>query len=131
MEQIEDAITLLNERLGKFGAVEDRIASLDKQVFALQHSLKNEEMSGQLLAEKLEKLNQEIGLLKEKIYSFEAKANLRTSKRHHVVSPGDTLYRIGLRYGISVDELRRLNHLTAEQPIHPGQRLVILPDTNP
>ena len=42
----------------------------------------------------------------------------------HVVAPGETLFRIALRYDTSVDELRRLNGIAGDQ-IETGQRLVV------
>jgi hypothetical protein len=42
---------------------------------------------------------------------------------YHVVRKGETLWEIGRRYGLTVDELRRRNGLARETPIQPGQRL--------
>lgn len=42
----------------------------------------------------------------------------------HVVQPGETLFRIALRYDTSVDDLRRLNGIRGDQ-IEIGQRLVV------
>ena len=44
-------------------------------------------------------------------------------ERFHTVLPGDTLFRISRRYGLTVDELRRLNDLDKGAVIHPGQKL--------
>jgi LysM repeat protein len=43
--------------------------------------------------------------------------------RYHVVAPGENLYRIGLKYNLTVTRLMALNHLTGEQSVQPGQRL--------
>ena len=48
---------------------------------------------------------------------------------YHEVAPGETLYRISLRYGIKVEELRRLNKLP-DATIYPKQRLLIRPAGN-
>ena len=42
----------------------------------------------------------------------------------HVVAPGETLFRIALRYDMSVADLRRLNGITGDQ-IEVGQRLAV------
>ncbi|WBA41603.1 LysM peptidoglycan-binding domain-containing protein [Hymenobacter canadensis] len=43
----------------------------------------------------------------------------------HLVQKGDTLYNISRRYqGITVEELRRLNHLTSDE-VKPGQKLIV------
>jgi len=46
---------------------------------------------------------------------------------YHEVLPGETLYRIGLRYGIAVDELLRLNDLEPGATIYPRQKILISP----
>ena len=43
----------------------------------------------------------------------------------HVVRPGETLYRIARRYGLTVDELARYNHIDDPTRITAGQRLRI------
>ena len=54
-------------------------------------------------------------------------AEKQTKAVYHEVLPGETLYGIGLRYGITVDELRRLNKLEPEATIYPKQKLLIRP----
>jgi LysM repeat protein len=46
---------------------------------------------------------------------------------YHIVSRGETLYGISKKYGISVDEIRRLNNMDPNSVIHPGQELSITP----
>ncbi len=43
----------------------------------------------------------------------------------HTVEPGDNLYRISLRYGVSMDEIARANNITNQGRILRGQVLVI------
>ncbi|MBN1106304.1 MAG: LysM peptidoglycan-binding domain-containing protein [Deltaproteobacteria bacterium] len=42
---------------------------------------------------------------------------------YHEVQTGETLYRISRTYGLSVDELMRMNNLAPGDPIRQGQRL--------
>ncbi|WP_045221748.1 LysM peptidoglycan-binding domain-containing protein [Desulfonatronum thioautotrophicum] len=44
----------------------------------------------------------------------------------HEVQPGETLFRISRTYGVSVDDLRRLNNITGDR-INPGQVLTVRP----
>lgn len=57
----------------------------------------------------------------------ETAALIRNSEKtvYHTVEPGDSLYAIGFRYNVSVDQLRRLNHIEGDSTLHPGDRLVI------
>ncbi len=53
----------------------------------------------------------------------------------HVVQSGDTLYRISLRYGISMDQIAEANNITNPSRIFRGQELIIpgltRPDASP
>jgi LysM repeat protein len=57
-----------------------------------------------------------------------AKVSKKTTlNRYHIVKPGETLYQIGPKYGLSVKKLRQLNKLGNSDTIYPGQKLVIRP----
>jgi hypothetical protein len=47
--------------------------------------------------------------------------------RPYVVQPGDTLWDIAAKHGISVQELAHLNNMTSADPIYPGQKLRVSP----
>ena len=49
--------------------------------------------------------------------------------RYHEVKPNDTLYSIARRYGTSVNEICRRNHLTQNQIVQPGMKLMVSPET--
>jgi LysM repeat protein len=49
----------------------------------------------------------------------------------HVVQPGENLYRIALRYGVTVDAIAKANGLTSTGRIYVGQRLVIPTGSSP
>jgi LysM repeat protein len=44
---------------------------------------------------------------------------------HHVVQKGENLFRIALKYGLTVDELRKLNNLPPDASIQPSQKLLV------
>lgn len=46
-----------------------------------------------------------------------------TETRYHKVSAGETLYSIARRRGVTVDQLCKLNHLTRDVKVRPGQIL--------
>jgi len=49
-------------------------------------------------------------------------------RKVHIVQPGDSLWLIATKYGISVQELARLNDMSSTEPIYPGQELKVAPD---
>ncbi len=46
-------------------------------------------------------------------------------RHYHVVKRGENLYRISLRYGLPLNKLCRMNGITPENTIWPGQRILI------
>jgi membrane-bound lytic murein transglycosylase D len=53
-----------------------------------------------------------------------AKAKSGKAASHHVVQPNETLYRVAVRYELSVEELKRLNRIKPDDnTIRPGQKL--------
>lgn len=87
------------------------------------------------LAGRLERLTLELERLNGKVSDMDrllvgTSASLKAAPptpgpRYHRVRPGESLYRISIRYGISVSELCRLNGLKPNRFIHPGQNLVV------
>jgi LysM repeat protein len=61
--------------------------------------------------------------------SAEKPAAVRTSDtaQFHTVKKGETLYRISINYGISVDKLLDLNDMSKNSVIYPGQKLKVSP----
>ena len=45
--------------------------------------------------------------------------------QYHVVLPGETLFSISKKYGVSLNDLRRLNNLNTNSPLAVGMRLII------
>ena len=45
--------------------------------------------------------------------------------RIHVVKAGETLYQISRKYGLTVDQLKKLNQMGKDVTIRPGQELVV------
>ncbi len=49
----------------------------------------------------------------------------KATKLYHWVRAGDTLYGISRRYGISVNELCRINKFSKKKSLYPGQKLLL------
>jgi LysM repeat protein len=113
--------------------LEQRIAGLEKQLAELQGKIATLGPDSGLL-QRVEALDQKVEAL-EKQPTAESKAKPSPSpkpavsieKQYHTVQKGETLYRIGKKYGISVEELRKLNNLSSDQPLHTGQKLQVSP----
>jgi LysM repeat protein len=55
------------------------------------------------------------------------KTTPQTKAKYHEVRRGETLFRISKDYGLSLEQLCRLNQITPETPIQPGQKLLVSP----
>jgi LysM repeat protein len=133
-------VDLLEKRLTRLEEVELRIATLQKQGTMLQHSMGEKDRSIKSLTQRVDALNQRLDVRGEEMTSVtngtEAPRGITEKpasplkRRVHEVRRGENLYRIALNYGISVDELCRLNNITPDQAIYPGQRLLVNPGSD-
>ncbi|MCX5881334.1 MAG: LysM peptidoglycan-binding domain-containing protein [Deltaproteobacteria bacterium] len=48
-----------------------------------------------------------------------------STEKYHEVKPKETLYGIGKTYGLTVDELRRLNNMGPTEMVRSGQKLKV------
>jgi len=111
---------------------EEKIANLERQIAELQGKLGT---MGQVpgLLQRLEALTQKVEALEKRAQpTTESKLKLAPSnpvvtvhKRHRLVQKGETLYGISKKYGITVEELRKLNNLSEGQSVQIGQKLLI------
>jgi anti-anti-sigma factor len=134
----------LQPLLKRIGLLEERMAKLEnkgKEVPQVQEKLDSLTKN---LNERLSHLEKDINQIKEEAASGKKKADLTQSaaptpapqprspakpggSRVHTVAPGENLFRIALRYNLTVDELRRLNNLKPDQSLRVGQKLNVGP----
>jgi anti-anti-sigma factor len=132
----------LQPLLKKMGLLEERMAKLEskgKETPQVQEKLDSLTRN---LNERLSHLEKDINQIKEEAASGKKKAEVSQpaapiptppprspakpgSTRVHTVAPGENLYRIALRYNLSVEELRRLNNMRADQSLQVGQKLKV------
>lgn len=133
-------LSQLERRITHLEGMEERLVFLEKREKALERHIADYGRSGGLLAQQVDVMSEKVDQLEKAIATGTAKteASLPHQKklfplakgRYHEVRPGDTLYRIALQYGTSVEELCRLNNMTSSQIIYLGQKLLVaLEDT--
>lgn len=108
--------------------LEGRLTHLEKQVPQFEESMSKLEQPEPLLTRRLDELSQKIDQLEKRIApaTTETEPPAGVPKAlYHEVRSGETLYRIGKKYGLSVDQLRRLNNIDPNQTIKPGQKLLV------
>ena len=139
LSSIQDRIVQLGERLKELAKMRSRIAFLEKLQRGLSQHVSRLDRSAKDMRKQLDKLRQEIALLQQKVGPDAAKVGTTkgirekpasgTKGHYYEVRPGDSLYIISQKYGVSVDELCLFNHITPEQVIRPGQKIIISRDS--
>jgi len=134
----------LQPLLKKIGLLEERMAKVEskgKEAPQVQEKLDSLTRN---LNERLSHLEKDINQIKEEAASTKKKPEVSQpaaptpapppkspakpgTTRVHTVAPGENLYRIALRYNLSVEELRRLNNMRPDQSLQVGQKLTVGP----
>jgi LysM repeat protein len=147
-------ILALGGILGKFSGFENRLKKLEEQIVRFQDiddklTLALEQSNGlEQFKDRFDRLEASMSLRMDHLVTgmnnlqkdiAKAKAQ-RTQvvkpaavvkktpkKRYYTVRPGDTLYNIARKYGVTVKKIRALNKLSDRAVIHPGQKLIVGP----
>jgi LysM repeat protein len=135
LDAIKVRLDLLEKRLTRLEEVEITISKLEKQGKGLEQSIMAADRSARLLTVQVDALAQKVDMMAKKATTTaeatEDSAAIKTKppspgkERYHEVRSGETLYRIAKKYSLSVTELCRLNNITPNKIIHPGQKLLV------
>ncbi len=129
----------LNTLKLKINMLEGRLSHLEKEIPELQASVTKGQEPQVFLTQRLNELSLQVNQLENQVSSaaggvrgsgsVQPKRLIQDNERYHEVKPGETLYRIAKTYGLSVDELCRLNDISPDEigDIQPGQRLLVSP----
>ena len=134
---LQTKLDLVERRLAHLQGLESRIAFLENQEAELQQLILDLDRSGRSLTEQVDEMAKKLGGVEPGKPTAPARVKAtapRTTtekpvsaekERYHSVRRGETLYRIARQYGISVRELCRLNSISPNQAIYPGQKLLV------
>ncbi len=138
LKSIRAKLAQLNKRVILLEGTGQKVAGFEDRIKGLQKSVEKLDVSGKPVGERLDRLAKKIDGLQKRMASVPAERETgqaiqkrpisKSKKPYHEVSRGETLYRISKKYGISIDELRRLNNLNQNQTIYPGQKLLVTAD---
>jgi LysM repeat protein len=117
----------------KVTALEQKITGLEQQLAELQEKITTSGKDPALLQQVSDLAQKVESLEKQKRPTAESKAKpsppskpaVSSEKKYHTVQRGETLYWISKKYGISVEELRKRNNLSADRPVRTGQKLLV------
>jgi anti-anti-sigma factor len=134
----------LQPLLKRIGLLEERMAKLESKGKDMPQIQEQLETLTRNVNERLGHLETGINQIKEEAASSKKKTGLAqpaapapaapprspqksSGTRFHTVARGENLFRIALRYNLTVDELRRLNNLKPDQSLQVGQKLKVAP----
>ena len=132
---LEKRLVILEERLGKIAKIDEKLILLDTQGKKFDLFVDRFDRFETSMSLKMDIINNELftsqkrgNKAAESKKPEQAKISQKSAKpAYHEVKAKETLYQISRRYGLSVDDLRKLNRLTPETVIHPGQKLIVAP----
>ena len=132
---IEKRLALLEERLGKIDEIDEKLILLDTQGKKFDLFVDRFDRFETSMSLKMDIINNELYTSKKrgkKAAERKKPEKTKISKKiahpvYHEVKPKETLYQLSRRYGLTVDDLRKLNRLTPETVNHQGQKLIVVP----
>ena len=123
-DPVRERVSRLETAFGvKFDSLTERMDSLEKHIAAL-NQVTREAASRNTRPPKKVTLSQTTGA-GEKIPVKKSVKNQTKAAMFHTVKKGETLYSIGRKYKISIAQLRKMNNLSADAKIYPGNNLLI------
>ena len=125
VESLEDAV--------------QKIDTLEQQVAALQQFQRSVDVRESDLVTRMDQIAKEMDRLSKRpapqvaaptvapAQSKPAAGAAAGTGKYHVVQQGENLFRIGLKYNLSVPDIQKLNKLGPNDSIHVGQKLLVQP----
>ena len=111
LEAISARLAMIEQRITQFEKMEQRISAYEFQLNELQDSFK--------------RLDRIITEILETSQTNRGQPVTQRKAGYYRVERGDSLYGIAQKYGLTLEELRRLNNLNKGDVIYPGQRLLV------
>ena len=111
IDAIAARLTMIEQRITQLEKMEQRISAYEFQLKKLQESFARLDSIVTKILE-TSQTNRDQPATQGKIYYYR-------------VHRGDSLYGIAQEFGLTVEELRRLNNLTKGHVIYPGQKLLV------
>jgi LysM repeat protein len=111
VDSIEARMTMIEQRVAQLEKMEQRISAYEFQIKELRESIA--------------RLDNRVAEILKAPQTIKAQPATQVKAGYRAVHRGDSLYGIAQEYGLTVEELRRLNNLTKGQVIYPGQKLLV------
>jgi len=135
---MEARLNQLEERTAKIEGIDEKVTQIWENAKEFEQFRYRYDRSEASISLRMDHMANELSELKSKMAGGKppiaaaketgnAIVKKSATESYHQVRKGDTLYGISRRYGVKVDELRRLNKLGPQDAIYPGQKLKVGP----
>jgi LysM repeat protein len=142
---LEARLQEIEDRLDKFDMIDDKVSRIWEQAKSFEGFKERFDRSEASTSLRMDHLASSLDTLQKQIEAAEkrlpaAKASSSVPKKagaapsaaakkpaYHTVKAQETLYSISKHYGLKVEELLRLNGMSADAVIHSGQKLIVHP----
>lgn len=147
LQSLETRMQQLEKKLAAIGVMDQLIDRLGKQEQGLDQLDKKTDRFVSTVTTQIDQIIKELGALHQKTAQMKAvptpqptppvekqpaaAKKAKPTANFHQVQPGETLYRISRRYGLSLEQLRSYNGLSDKDSIYPGQKLRLSPQAKP
>lgn len=141
IQGVEKRLERMEGFRNQLGDIGGRLDGLESQNRSLQTGLAELKALAAPLPERVQRLEKQLAHLEKQLARAGAAETKPPSEKkprqtakpatpesgYHEVKAGDTLYSISRRYQLKLETLRKLNDLSPQDPIRPGQKLKISP----
>lgn len=136
--ELENRMNLLEEQLAAFKTSNSYGINVDDQVSKIQNQLVDMQGKFETFAT-VEKLQDEVKIFDSKLKEINHSVELsgkngkvihfdkikQATPLYYNVKKGDSLDSLSIKYGMSVDRIRKLNSIAQNELIQPGQKIII------
>jgi len=137
LSTIQARLDQLERRITQFESMQERLSYLEQREKRLSKDIAHYDRVGGPLIDRLNAISERVKRLEKTSVTTTAKTDPPLTRQRgtsplskggfHVVKTGETLYWIAQHYGTSVEKLCRLNKISSDHIIHPGQKLLVAP----
>ncbi len=136
LKGLEARLDQLEKRMLKLESVGERVLNLEKNAKDNGTLEKRQARLETTIAKRMDQVDKELLQLRKDLETrrlkkstappaSEQKKTTLDRANHHVVKKGETLYSISRRYGLTVEQLRKINNLDKNSVIFIGQKLTV------
>lgn len=137
---LEERISLLEEKVDRFEAIDQKVTRIWEQAKSFEKFKARFDRTEASMSLRMDHLTMSLEALQKKVSRMERKQVVpgaakpkgekpKTTKpsllKYHQVKAGETLFSISRRYGLTVEQLLKMNKMKTGDVIKPGQKLIV------